>query len=477
MKCVLAISAGAWLSLVACGSAGDAAGWHQFRGPNGSGVADAESPPVEVGPETNVKWKVAAPPGMSSPIVVGDLLVMTAFEDGQLLTVAYHRADGTEAWRADAGATEIEKYYEAEGSPAASTPATDGERIVSYFGSCGLRCYDLAATELWRHEFTTARRPGKFGSGVSPMVADGTVVLVRDTQDGSEIVAYEIDTGDLQWRQPRQSIVSYCTPVAWKTDDGTQIIAAGHGRLVSYDLNTGTEVWSVAGMPSGCCSSPVVMEDTVLFAGWSPGGPDSDFRLPSFDDMLKTLDKDKNGSLSSEEAAQQFGNMFDAMDANSDGKLVREEHEAVVKFMADGENSAFAVKAGGRGDVTGTNVLWRQSKGLPYVPTAIAYRGQYVMVNDGGIVTAYDAQSGEQLYMQRGVEPGRYYASPVAGGGHIYFAALDSGIITVLAAGTDSPMEVARSAPFGERISATPAIADDTLYVRTAGHLYAFAEE
>src|SRR5207253_2623329 len=99
--------------------------WPQFRGPGGSGVADGQKPPVEFGPDKNVKWKVPAPSGLSSPIVAGDKLIITAFDGGKLYTVAYQRADGKEAWRAEAPATKLEKYYKAEGSPAASTSATD----------------------------------------------------------------------------------------------------------------------------------------------------------------------------------------------------------------------------------------------------------------------------------------------------------------------------------------------------------------
>src|SRR5438876_3950121 len=126
--------------------------WPRFRGPDGSGVADDQKPPVEFGPDKNVKWKAPAPSGLSSPIVAGDKLVITAFEDGKLSTVAYGRADGKQAWKAEAPAKKIEAYHKTEGSPAASTSATDGKRIVSYFGSCGLFCYDLSGKELWRFE-------------------------------------------------------------------------------------------------------------------------------------------------------------------------------------------------------------------------------------------------------------------------------------------------------------------------------------
>src|SRR5215510_13050921 len=82
--------------------------WPQFRGPGGSGVADDQKPPVEIGPDKNVKWKVEVPPGASSPIIVGDKLVITAFDGGKLYTIAYNRADGSEAWRANAPAKTIE---------------------------------------------------------------------------------------------------------------------------------------------------------------------------------------------------------------------------------------------------------------------------------------------------------------------------------------------------------------------------------
>src|SRR5213592_3923318 len=106
--------------------------WPRFRGPNGSGVADDQKPPVEFGPDKNVKWKMPVPSGLSSPIVAGDKLVITAFTDGKLYTIAYNRADGTEAWRAQAPAQKIEAFHKTESGPASSTPATDGKRVVSY---------------------------------------------------------------------------------------------------------------------------------------------------------------------------------------------------------------------------------------------------------------------------------------------------------------------------------------------------------
>jgi outer membrane protein assembly factor BamB len=453
--------------------------WPRFRGPGGSGIADGQTPPVQLGPDKNVLWKVPVPSGLSSPVVVGDKLVFTAFEGGKLYTIAYRRADGTEAWRSEAPAKEIEPYYKGEGSPAASTPATDGERIVSYFGSCGLFCYDTSGKELWKFEMPRVHIVGNFGTGVSPILADGTVVLVRDETKDPRILAVDAATGSLRWEKKRQSHVSYCTPVVWDTPADKQIVAAGHGRIIGYDLKTGAEKWSLAGMPSGPCSSPVVADGTLFFAGWSPGGlDDKEFQMPSFDVVLKQGDTNKDGVLSREEAQKTFlKDFFDSVDANQDGKITRDEWDAMLKFMHEGKNSAFALAAGASGDVTGSQLLWQKTKGLPYIASALVYRGQCVMVKDGGLVSACDAKTGKEVYFQERVAaPGRYYASPVAANGHIYFTSLDGGAVTVVKAGAAKPEVVARNPKLGERVAATPAIADNVLYVRAEKHLYAFAE-
>src|SRR4051812_36316171 len=154
-----------------------AADWAQFRGPAGSGVADDQKPPVKFGPKDNLAWKVAVPPGASSPIVVGDKIVLTAFEDKKLFTICYSSTDGKELWRADAKAKKIEEFHPSEGSPAASTTVSDGKKVVTYFGSCGLICYDLDGKELWKFELPVAETNNEFGTGVSPLLADGLVFL------------------------------------------------------------------------------------------------------------------------------------------------------------------------------------------------------------------------------------------------------------------------------------------------------------
>jgi outer membrane protein assembly factor BamB len=250
--------------------------------------------------------------------------------------------------------------------------------------------------------------------------------------------------------------------------------------MIGYDLKTGAEKWFLPGMPSGPCPSPVAADGSLFFAGWSPGGADDkSFQLPPFDAVLKQAGAEKDGTLSREKAQKTFAkDMFDAVDVNQDGVVTRDEWDGVIKFIAEGKNSAFALRPGGAGDVSQSSVLWSKTRGLPYIPSAIAVGGQYVMVKDGGLVTAYDARTGTEVYVQeRVVAPGRYYASPVAANGNIYFTSLDDGAVTVLKAGTARPQVLARNPGLGERVAATPAIADNALYVRGEKHLYAFGDK
>lgn len=453
--------------------------WPQFRGPNGSGIAESEKPPVEVGPEKNVKWKVDVPAGLSSPVVVGDKLVLTAFENEKLYTIAYNRADGSEAWRAEAPYQQLEPFNKVHGSPAASSCATDGKHVVSYFGSCGLFCYDSSGKQLWKHELPTAETLAGFGTGVSPIIADGMVVLMRDVATDPKIIALDLDSGDVKWEKPRESKSSFGSPTLWKTENGTYVVGPGYGKMIGYNVKNGAEDWFVEGMPASCCTTPVTADGKLFFAGWSPGDPeDKEFQFPKFDQFIKDMDADKDGKLSKEESKKSpLADLFDNNDTNKDGYITGEEWDAMAKMAANSRPSAFALKPGGSGNVTKTAMLWKQTKGLPYVSSAILYRGQYLMVKDGGLVTAYDATSGKELYQKRLPASGSYYASAVAANGNVYFTSLDDGAISVIAGGAPKMKVVAANSALGERTSATPAIADDTLYVRTAKHLYAFAEK
>lgn len=447
--------------------------WPRFRGPGGAGVADPEKPPVEFGPDKNVLWQVATPSGPSSPCISGTRIFLTAYDGGRLWTLCLDRASGKELWRRDAGAEKIEAFLDKQGSPAASTPATDGERVVVYFGSCGLIAYDFEGKELWRVAMPVAETNNDFGTGTSPIIADGLVILVRDLKADSAVLAVDAATGKQAWKTARPAMATgYSTPTVWEHDGVKEIVAPGGLMMKSYDLTSGAERWLMREMPAVNCGSPVVGEGMLYFAGWSPAGEDAP--MPSFDQILGA-DPDKDGKLSKAESVNTFlKDFFSANDTDHDGFITREEWDAAINYLKRGKNRLVAVKPGGSGDITATHVAWEKTKGLPYVPSALLYRGQLFMVKDGGLASCFDAATGTVKYEQKrlGID-GSFYASPVAADGRIYLVNLTGKAATI--ASGDNP-EVLWRADFGERIAATPAIVDDTLYVRTDSKLFAFKQ-
>jgi len=448
--------------------------WPQFRGPNASGVSESAKPPTEFAPGTNQLWKVSAPPGMSSPCVWGDRIFLTAAEDNQLATLCYQARDGKLLWKQVVTPEQVEEFHATEGSPAASTPATDGRRVVSYFGSCGLVCYDVKGKELWRYVTLTAQTAGSFGSGSSPAIIGNLVLVNRDQLTSCSLLAVDLKTGKKVWETPRADVAqSFGTPILWKNGKVSEVVMSGSFKMKAYDLKTGEERWSLAGMPSFTCTTPVIGSGMLFFAGWAPGKGDGG-QMPSFAEIAKATDKNADGVVTPEEAnGTPFGSFFKSLDFNRDGKLMAEDLEAMQANMAKGENVLVAVKPGGKGELTENQVGWKQTRGLPYVPSPLFYRERVYTVKDGGILSSYDAKTGKPNYQQERLDAqGSYYASPVAANGRIYLASLN-GKVTVLLAGGDKPT-IAHQADFGERISATPALVGKALYLRTASALYAF---
>src|SRR5688500_4372788 len=154
--------------------------WPQFRGPGGISHVTDEVPPVELDSARNLLWQSQIPSGASSPVVAGDRIFLTGFADGKLVTMAVNRNDGGIAWKHETTPERIEAFFEKLGTPAASTCATDGERVVSYFGSHGLTCFDTAGKKLWEVKMPVTQTKDGFGTGTSPIIHDGLVYLLRD---------------------------------------------------------------------------------------------------------------------------------------------------------------------------------------------------------------------------------------------------------------------------------------------------------
>ena len=463
--------------------------WPQFRGPNGSGVAESDKPPVSFGPSERLLWKTALPLGHSSPIVWHDDIFLTAVEGKSLATIALRRRDGRIRWQRAAPAAALEPVHEFS-STAASTPATDGTRVYVYFGSYGLLAYDFSGNELWRRPLPP--RPSRYGTASSPIVFEGKVILQRDgTSTDSELLALDARTGTIAWRTPRPVLQdSWSTPMIWHQPGRDDIVTIGTNRIVGY-AGDGTERWSV----SGLANQPIhvaVAGAGLLFGSMAANNSPSDpLEMPAWETLVTSYDRDADGRLKPSEFPKEAGFqirrevpketpgnflsmtfMLGLADANKDEILTQAEWEELVRRVHAREDKVLAVRPGASGDSTRTHVAWTANRGISEIPSPLFYRNRLYFVRSGGIVTSYAADTGALvLDRQRLGALGQYAASPVAADGRIYVAN-DTGTVVVFRAG--DTLDVLARNDLGESITATPAIAGHALYVRTAGHLWAF---
>ena len=245
--------------------------------------------------------------------------------------------------------TKIEPFNKVHGSPAASTCATDGERIVSYFGSCGLFCYDLAGKELWKHEMPTAVdarrfRHGRFAASLSMAL----VVLMRDVAKDPQIIALDIATGNLKWEKKRESKSSF------RHADGVEY-ARGQvhrrARLRQDDRLQHQERRPrlVRRRDAGrCCTTPVAADGNLFFAGWSPGDPDDkDFQMPTFDAILKRTTPTRTAPSPKQKPRRRgFKDFFDNQDANKDGKITPRRMGCRLEVCREFEKQRVCTEAG-----------------------------------------------------------------------------------------------------------------------------------
>ena len=460
--------------LVLCVARGAEPSWPQFRGPGGLGIAEAGDPPIHFGPGENVAWKVALPSGNSSPCIWGDRIFLTTFDQSKLETVCLRRADGTLLWRRPAPCETFEPTHKL-GNPATPTPTTDGQLVYVYFGSFGLLAYDFDGKEQWRHPITAP--VVEFGTSASPVLAGGTLILACDQDEGSFLLAIDARTGKQLWRKDRGEFRrSFATPLVWQHGGAEELIVPGSIWLKSYRIKDGAELWTYSGTSRVACSSPVASEDLLFSASWNVGGDeDSRVSMPPFEEFMQSIGKDPGTLLTRDDIpAGPVRDRFSQMDLNKNGQVTREEWEGMRSMFARAGNAVLAIRPGGHADITDSHLAWKSTRSLPYVSSPLFYQGRLYTVKNGGLMSCYDAATGTVLYQDERLNaPGEYYASAVAAHDRIYLAS-QNGVVLVLAAG--DTLKILARAELGEKVMATPAIIGDTLYVRTAGNLYAFRE-
>ena len=356
---------------------------------------------------------------------------------------------------------------------ASPTPASDGKNVYAFFGDFGLVSYGFDGNERWRVPMGPFHNV--YGMGASPIIAGDKVVLVCDQSFESFVIAIGKDDGRVRWKRPRPEALSgHSTPIVYQPEGSTiQIIAPGSFRADAYALDTGETVWSTGGLASEMKSGAVIGDGMIYFSGFNTpeNDPGRQVHLPSFQEVLATNDKDKDGRISRAEAPDERTKMyFPFIDLNQDGFLTADEWKSYIAMMS-AENGLLAIRPG-RGDITTTGLRWKYQRGIPQLPTALLYQNVLYMINDAGVLTTLDPASGAVLKQGRlrGVAD-RYFASPVAADNKIFIVS-QAGIVTVLKPG--GGQEILAVNELDDECYATPAIADGRIYIRTRSALYCF---
>ena len=387
--------------------------WPSFRGPSASGVGDDVRLPDRwnVKDGSNVRWTVAVPGlGHSSPIVWGDRVFVTtavssrggatfkpglygegtASEDRSVqrwVVMALDRGTGRVVWQQTAyeGVPREKRHIKA--TYANATPATDGRRVVAFFGSQGLYGFDIDGRLLWKKDLGVLNTGAydlpeyEWGTASSPIIYKNLVIVQCDTQNESFVLAADIDTGATVWKTVRSELPSWGTPTVYPAQDGrpAELVTNASNFIRGYDPDTGVERWRLGGSSKITAPTPVFTRGVIVVASG---------RAP--------------------------------------------------------ERPVFAIKPGAAGDITlrggdssNAHVLWSKTGRGSYMPTPLIHDGVLYVLANQGLLDAYDLRSGEEVYRQRIPHEGSgFSASPVLAGGRLYLSSEDGDIFVIRAGRT-----------------------------------------
>ena len=261
-----------------------AADWPQFRGPGGAASSEDRGMPVTWSSDENIAWQVALPGyGASSPIVIGDRLFITCYSGygldadnpgdiknlkRQLLCLK--RETGETLWRQVVAAEGKETNYVdflPQHGYATSTPSSDGERVYVFFGTSGVRAYDLEGQPLWHA--SVGEYAHNWGTGGS-LVVDGDRLLVNAAVESDAFIALDKRSGKELWRAKRL-ISSWSTPIAIEAPEGRrELVVSIKSRLLGLDPETGERLWTCQTKQAYASPSPILHDGLVYAFGGKP---------------------------------------------------------------------------------------------------------------------------------------------------------------------------------------------------------------
>ena len=419
--------------------------WPSFRGPAASGVAERTNPPTtwDVEKAHNVLWKTTIP-GLShsSPIVWGNqIFVITAVSNDAKagfnakdhgiglanddVKHTWHiysidKQTGRMIWERKAyeGVPRAKRHVKA--TQANSTPVTDGRYVVALFGSEGLACYDLNGKLLWKQDLGVLNpglwddKDSSWGHSSSPIIYRDLVIVQADGHKQSFIAAFNLKDGKQAWRVERDEITSWTTPTIYEGKTRTELIANGGRFIRGYDPLTGKELWRFSDNDTQVkMQAPLVAHDLIYITGGYPPG--------------RTMYAFRPGAV---------------------GDISLKAGETKNNFIA-----------------------WSSPNGSPYTPTPILYGDLFYVLADNGVLSAYEAKTGERIYQQR--LPSSFSASPIAADGKLYLSSEDGDVFVVKAG---RQYELLSKNAMGQPLMATPAISQGMLIVRGENTVYALGE-
>jgi outer membrane protein assembly factor BamB len=396
--------------------------WPQWRGPALNGLSAEKNLPVTWTQTENITWKLPLPAWSgSTPIIWGDRIFMNVAEDlaqtagENLFLWAINRNDGSVLWKRALGGG---NHRERKQNMSTPSPVTDGTTVWVMTGTGILKAFDFAGKELWNRDIQ--KDYGRFGLnwgyGSSPLLhGDSLFVQVlhgMKTDDPSYVLRIEKASGRTLWRVERptnarmESPDSYTTPALLRYGNVTEIVITGGDVVTGHDHATGKELWRVDGLnPDNDANYRIVASPVVH------------------------------------------------------GELI---------IAPTRERPMLVLKAGGRGDVTKSHVLWSFGNG-PDVPTPVTDGTYLYVINDRGIMWCLDPKTGKEIYGRQRLAPGTYSGSPVLADGKIYITNED-GVTSVVKAGP--AFEVLASNDFDDYTLSSPAVSDGQIFIRTQKHLY-----
>ena len=394
--------------------------WPQFRGPGGRAIGT--SAPVAWSDAENLLWKTALPGGgSSSPIVQGDAIFVTCWSEGgpkqgparHLLKI--DRRDGTVVWQRDiASPTPEDPYagYLTEHGYASNTPVTDGAMVWAFFGKAGIVAFDMEGSEIWRAGVGSESSNRRWGSGAS-LILHGDHLICNASEESQSIRALDKRTGKEIWRAEGAALeLAYGTPGVVTLPDGSEEVVVA----------VPGEVW-----------------------GLDP----------------------RTGKLRWHAEMGLTGNVSPSVVVDGD---------TVYVFGGFRSSGSLAVRAGGRGDVSKTHILWT-SRTSSYVATPVLHDGHLFWIDDKGIAFCSDAKTGKEIYKERVREitsGGRpVYASPVVADGRVYVVTRHDGTIVLPAAPRYEVLSHNVFTGDDTDASGTPALVDGRVYLRSGSFLYA----